>query len=313
LILNVGKRIYWESGIAAGITFAALILLTGGSEGIMGSLQLYAVHILTAFLLIALISLTLNAKILMFAGLISSGSVALYLKSASYDGLKHTTIAGQKGLHVAHINLSLVTDIESVYEMVSDTSIDIISFQEYTPDWAAMIPSMIDSSFLYRYEDVRMDLYGKAVYSVIPLTIATKSTPDSNSLSPVITVTLSANKMRLLTPYLTPALDRRSGQLAKRQLQELEKIMEKDTTPTIVMGEFNQVYWSRDILQFRKKAALLNSRLEVSPARLKMPFDHIFYTSNMACLSFEEINDKLGNHIGCRARFIIQKNGKKHE
>ncbi len=306
MILNVGKRIYWESGLAASITFAALLLLTGGSEGIMGSLQLYAVHMLTAFLLIALISLTLNAKILMFAGLISSGSVALYLKSASYDGLKHTAIAGQRGLHVAHINLSLVTDIESVYEMVSDTSIDIISFQEYTPDWASMIPTLMDSSFSHRYEDVRMDLYGKAVYSVFPLTTATTSTPDGTSLSPVITLTLPAAKIRLLTPYLTPALDRRSGQLAKEQLQELEKIMEKDTTPTIVMGEFNQVYWSKDILQFRKKASLLNSRLEVSPARLKMPFDHIFYTSNMACLSFEEINDKLGNHIGCRARFITQ-------
>jgi hypothetical protein len=311
--LNVGKRIYWESGLAASITFAALLLVTGSSEGIVGLLQLYAVHVLTAFLLIALMSLALNAKILMFAGLISSGSAALYLKNASYDGLKHTAIAGQRGLHVAHINLSLVTDIESVYEMVSDTSIDIISFQEFTPDWATMIPSMMDSSFIYRYEDVRMDLYGKAVYSVYPLISASKSSPDGTSLSPEITVTLPATKIRLLTPYLTPALDRRSGQLAKEQLQELGRIMEKDTTPTIVMGEFNQVYWSKDILQFRKKTSLLNSRLEVSPARLKMPFDHIFYTSNMACLSFEEINDNLGNHIGCRARLIMQKNGRKNE
>ncbi len=279
----------------------------------MGSLQLYAVHVLIAFLVIALISLALNAKILMFAGLISSGSVALYLKSASYDGLKHTIVAGQRGLHVAHINLSLVTDIESVYEMVSDTAIDIVSFQEFTPDWAVMIPSMMDSSFLYSYEDVRMDLYGKAIYSVFPLAVATKSSPDGTSLSPVVTVTLPETKMRLLTPYLTPALDRRSGLLAKEQLQELEKIINKDTTPTIVMGEFNQVYWSKDILQFRKKAALLNSRLEVSPARLKMPFDHIFYSSSMACLRFEEINDKLGNHIGCRARFIVQKNARTYE
>lgn len=313
MILNVGKRIYWESGLAACITFAALLLLMGGSEGVMGSLQLYAVHVLTAFLLIALFSLTLNAKILMFAGLVSSGSVALYLKSASYDGLKHTAVAGQRGLQVAHINLSLVTDIESVYEMVSDTSVDIISFQEFTPDWAAMIPSMMDSSFIYRYEDVRMDLYGKAVYSVFPLTSASKLSPDGTSLSPEITVVLPGTKMRLLTPYLTPALDRRSGQLAREQLQELGRIMEKDPMPTIVMGEFNQVYWSKEILQFRKKAALLNSRLEVSPARLKMPFDHIFYTSSMACLSFEEINDKLGNHIGCKARFIMQKNGRKYE
>ena len=311
--MNVGKRIYWESGLATGIAFAAILLLIGGTEGIMGSIQLYAVHLLTAFLLVSFASLLVNAKILMFAGLLSSGTVALYLKSASFEGLKHTAVSGQRGIHMAHINLSLVTDIGSVYEMVSDTSIDIISFQEFTPDWASIIPTLLDSSFSYRYEDMRMDLYGKAIYSVFPFTLADSSFVSNKISTPVMILHVPVTTIRLITPYLTPALDRRSRLLAQEQLKELAEIMVEDTIPTVVMGEFNQVYWSKDILQFRKQASLLNSRLEVSPARLKMPFDHIFYTPNMDCLGFEEINDKLGNHIGCESRFLLQKNGRKND
>jgi len=312
VILKVGKRIYWESGLAAWVAFATLLLLVGGFDGVMGSIQLYAVHLLTAFLCISMVALLFNAKILMFAGLLSTGTVAIYLKSASFEGLKHTTDSGEKGIHLAHVNLSLVTDIGSVYDIVSDTTIDIISFQEFTPDWAALIPTLMDSSFAYRYEDIRMDLYGKAIYSVFPFTVAESENVGSQIATPIITVNTPITKLRLITPYLTPALDRRSRILAQEQLKELKTIMKKDSISTVVMGEFNQVYWSKDILQFRKQADLLNSRLEVSPASLKMPFDHIFYTSKMDCMGFEEINDKGGSHIGCKARFLMHKKGRKN-
>jgi hypothetical protein len=235
IVLNVGKRVYWEFGFALGVATATLLLLIGGTDGIMGSIQLYAVHILTAFMILSLVSLFFNAKILMFACLLSSGTVAFYLKNASFEGLKHTVASGQKGIHVAHVNLSLVTDIGSVYDMVSDTSIDIISFQEFTPDWAAMIPTLLDSSFSHRFEDVRMDLYGKAIYSVFPFTMDESALEGNQSTTPVILLRTPLANIRLITPYLTPALDRRSRLLAQDQLKELAKTMAEDSIPTIVI------------------------------------------------------------------------------
>ena len=74
------------------------------------------------------------------------------------------------------------------------------------------------------------------------------------------------------------------------------------------MGEFNQVYWSHDIILFRTKTNLLNSRRTVNPATFKMPYDHIFYTPKLECYNFEDLLDTSNNHIGCFSSFQLKEN-----
>jgi len=50
--------------------------------------------------------------------------------------------------------------------------LDVVSFQELTPDWADMLRDSLLGLLPYRYQQVRIDPYGMAVYSKHPLQMA---------------------------------------------------------------------------------------------------------------------------------------------
>ena len=58
---------------------------------------------------------------------------------------------------------------------------------------------------------------------------------------------------------------------------------------TIVLGEFNMVYWSDEIRQFRETTHLRNSRKDVIPASFRAPFDHVFYAEDLQCVALKDL------------------------
>lgn len=268
--------------------------------------QDYLVHFLIFLLFSGITGLIISNKIVLYTSFGCAAALALFLKNASNVELKDPAINQNERITVAHLNLSVVTGMDDIMRMLGDSTVDAISFQEYTPDWAAIIPAVSKKSFPYQITDVRMDLYGKCIISRFPLTQIDTSKSDEK---PVLTAKIWKNKtaFTLASVYMLPALDNTSKAIASRQLTNLEETVGKYRDHLIVMGEFNQVYWSHDILGFRNRTNLLNSRRSVLPATLKMPYDHIFYLPDLECYLFEEITDTEGNHIGSRGSFQVRK------
>lgn len=273
------------------------------------SFQDYLVHFLVFLMFSGFVGLIISNKIVLYTSFGCAAALALFLKNASNNELKDPVINQNENITVAHVNLSVVTGLEEVIKMIGDTTIDAISFQEYTPDWAAIIPSITAKGFPHHISDVRIDFYGKGIFSRFPIK---KIDTVANGAKPVLIAKMVKNGIpfTMMSVYLVPALDNMSKSVAASQFSDLEKSVQDHRENLIVMGEFNQVYWSHDIIGFRNRTNLLNSRRSVLPATLKMPYDHIFYLSDLECYAFDEISDNEGNHIGCRASFQVSKKEK---
>lgn len=299
-ILETGNKI-----IAALIVVMTILAIFLPIFDISLHFQDYLVHFLILLIISGLIGLILSNNILLYTGFGCAAALALFLKNASNTELKDPKINDKTKLTIAHLNVSLITDIETIQQVVKDSIIDVISFQEYTPDWANIMPQILKKDFPYTYEDVRIDLYGKCFFSKYPLhnskILKYIDIPNIES-----EIQLGQDVFKIFSTYLTPALDKRSKSLAKEQFDAVTKYHLREHNPKIIIGEFNQVYWSHDILAFRTKTGLLNSRRNVSPTTLKVPYDHIFYSPDLECYYFEELNDIQGNHIGCKASFQLK-------
>ncbi|MBP6238723.1 MAG: endonuclease/exonuclease/phosphatase family protein [Saprospiraceae bacterium] len=300
------------AGIGNKIVAAMILLITVTAIFIPSidfteKLQDYLVHILFFLLVSGLIGLIISNKIILFTSFGCAAALALFLKNASNTELKNPKAHHQDKLTVVHINLSSITDVETVIKNINESSVDLISFQEYTPDWANIIPKIAGEKFPFNHEEVRIDIYGKAVFSKYPIRNL-KIIEFADIPNIAIEIVKNNLNFKIFSTYMTPALEKQSKSIAKNQFEKLEKFIKSETGGLIVLGEFNQVYWSHDIISFRNRTGLLNSRKNVDISTLKMPYDHIFYAPYFECSRFEELNDSLANHIGCKASFQVKTN-----
>lgn len=299
-VLHIGNKI-----IAVVLVLLTVTAVFIPSFGLFTSLQDYLVHFLFFLIVSGLIGLVIGNDTVLFTSFGCAAMLTIFLKNASNTELKDPNINDQIRLSVAHLNLSLITDVKDVIKVLNNPDIEVVSFQEYTPDWGNIIP-LISESFPYSFKAVRMDLYGKAVFSKYKI-INSEILEHQGIPNIVVKVQKEENVFTIFSAYLTPALDKNSTLIARQQILDLEKSINEDKENLIVMGEFNQVYWSHDIISFRNKTSLLNSRRNVNPSTFKMPYDHIFYTPSLECYFFEDLRDTSANHIGCRGAFQLKK------
>lgn len=278
--------------------------------GLHTHIQEYFVHFLFFLMISGLIGLIINSRTVLFTSFGCAAVLALFLKNASNLDLKNPQPNQTPKIAMAHINLSVTTNVENIIKLVQDSTLDIISFQEYTPDWAEILPSILKSSFPYQFEDLRMDVYGKVVYSRKPLVIKQKI--ENTYFSTLdFAVLLNTDTFHILSTYITPALDGESRKKARLEIEALKNYVINHKNIALVSGEFNQVYWDHDIISFRDKTQMLNSRREVDITTMKMPYDHIFYHPKLQCVLFKEIMDSTHTKVGCYAAYQLKNKDKK--
>ncbi len=265
----------------------------------------YAVHLMLALALFGFIFLSLEQKRLMFICLIASAFMAFYLKMASNPDMMFPQKTSSATLKVAHFNLTSFDkeniDLEA---LISEINPDLLSFQEYTPDWDQHIPMLLYKMYPYAYKLVRIDPFGMAVYSKIPL----KNTKTFNySDIPNISIALGReyNDVHIIGSYITPPNLANSKNSSEEHLGFIANYINDLNKPVITLGDFNHVYWSRAIIEFRDKAGLSNSRRNISLTSLQIPYDHIFYSDGLECIKFEEIKDGRQNHLGISGTYQI--------
>ncbi|HPK08789.1 MAG TPA: hypothetical protein PK147_04505 [Saprospiraceae bacterium] len=269
-----------------------------GNSGFSLILNERASLIALIYLAIGLFGLVFNFKKVMFTGLALSAFTSLYLKSASNISVKLPELDHQKlSFSVEHFNLSSADNFEEVLDKIWSTTPDVLSFQELTPDWNQELKSALSEKYPYNYTAVRIDYFGKSVYSKYPILDAEKVEIENiNDL--ILHLDIDGQDCMLISTYVIPSLDKISEQKAADQLNYLAEIMNATTVKNkIVVGEFNMVYWNESIRKFVNNTKLLNSRRE-APINGDMPYEHIFYNQNLECTFFQEIKDDVNDKIG---------------
>ena len=239
----------------------------------------------------------------MFTALGCSAILCIFLKNNSNKNIILPVANIEGSISVAHINLSnSENDIESVLDMIFRNQPDVLSLQEYTPFWKNVLQDHLNGRYNNLCELVRIDPYGIALATNMEVTKL--DTFFSKSIPGLTLVTnIGERDLEVISSYISPSLDRNSSELADEQLATINGVIRKNEIPSIVLGEFNHVYWSDKIRSFRSVNQLLNSRRNVPLTDFSVPVDHIFHTSDLECTSFKDLIDYKNRRLGITGNF----------
>jgi len=265
----------------------------------------YNSHLMIGLLLLGFGGLIVNYRILMTTSLIACMSMCLFLKNASNDTLVMPSVNTEPKLSIAHFNVSNIQDLDHLSQTITDIDVDIISFQELTPDWNYILQDILKEKYPYNMSVVRIDPYGMAFYSKQEFasmdTFLFNNKPNLEA-----EIKVDDQKILLYSSYLVPAISNTNAVATKDHLDLLSHKIRDNKAPAIALGDYNMVYWANAISRFRSKAQVIHSRRDVSEDGLTPPYDHIFFTTDLECTSFHNINDLQENHIGIMGVYQIK-------
>jgi len=270
------------------------------------SVSQYTVYFMLGLVGLGLAFLTISYKRLMFASFACAGLLCLFLKKASNTHIVLPEVNNLPSLQVAHINLANFTnDYDQLLPLISDLDLDVVSFQEYTPDWNFTIGNMLDSMFLHQQKNVRLDPFGMAVFSQHQM-IETETFQYNAIPNLKVDISFAGEVVSLVCSYVLPPFGKDVTTSTKEHLDVISSVIKGISNPVFSIGDFNMVYHANEVTQFRANTLLQNSRREIPVGTLKMPYDHIFYSTDLECTNFSEITDLNQSHIGIRGTFQIK-------
>ena len=285
------------------IMLSAYIIIYPPKIEILERTSEYAPILMFAMLFLSFVFLVFNQRRLMFIGMLATAFIAFYLKVSSNDNLilpQHNLLPKIK---VAHFNLSTLNrDVPEIEAILTEIDADVISFQEFTPDWEWPLSAMLMLSYPHSHKMMRVDPFGMAIFSKKPFkNIATFMYNDIPNLD--VTIDNEFQDIDIVSSYIplvyfTPQTNR------KDHLSEVSKVIDESDNPVIALGDFSRVYWQGEMVAFRNKLNLNNSRRSTELTSPN-PYDHIFYSDNLECIQFDEISESNQNHIGITGTYQI--------
>ncbi len=290
-------------GIAAGfILLAVYIIMYPPDIEIFKKSSEFAAHLMFGLLGLSLVLLVFNQTRLMFITMLASGLLAFYLKTASNSSMILPQTNNLPKVKIAHFNLSSFDAYDPNFKAIIDnTDCDLISFQEYTPDWNAYISKTLSKEYPYAHKMVRIDVFGMAVFSKNPLgKLDIFFYEDIPNLSFVYNNGMQ--DIKIISSYIAPPSLNSKTINSSDHLKVVAQKAQEQNIPTIALGDFNQVYWTNEIKTFRESTKLNNSRRNISLTS-KAPYDHIFYSNLMECIKFSEVKNETQDHLGISGTF----------
>lgn len=252
------------------------------------------------FMAIGFVFFFINNQRLFTHAFLCAAVLCIFLKNASNKNLKLPEVnEALPTFKVAHVNLSSVeNEYQIFFQSIANLDPDILSVQEFDPQWERILNKELKHLYPYQALNTRIDPYGMAFYSKTPIGhIDTIFTNEIPMLQSDITLPDSSN-IYMTNIQILPSINSIMDSIQETQMLNLGDIVNKIKSYKIVLGDFNMVYWSNRIRNFRQQTDLLNSRRDVSQSVLSVPYDHIFYDKALDCVAFRDIIDSTGNRLG---------------
>lgn len=271
----------------------------------------YTIHFMVLFLGIGFLGYVFNHRQVLLTSFAISALLCVQLKNESDSPFTLRKDLSEKQLLIAHINLANVSDPFELIPSLLKLNCDLVSFVEVTPDWENILLTSLAGDYAYHTEMVRIDPFGKAIFSKYPISqIDTISQGETSDLS--VMVDVEGTPYRIVNTYIVPPLDRNSEQKAREQLEKLSSVLQGQTR-SIVLGEYNMVYWASLLKDFRNHSLLQSSRRDIIPSSLDVPGDHVFHSAEMKCLGIKDIRFPDGSRPGILARYKLNGSGQIRE
>jgi hypothetical protein len=242
---------------------------------------------------------------LIYFSLFSAAILTFYLKGISNNNLMYSSENnGNYSFNIFHYNTEEYGENRTgLLRDILKSEADIISVGEIPPDLNEFLKAKLKKDYPFSGELNRIDFNSKLIFSKYD--IITCDTIYLGGYPQLSIVFMIYNKpVRILFPYILPF--KIPGNSEESQVKTLTDIVNNiKNKALIVIGEFNQVYWSKEIRDFIYNTKLNNARRFVYAIADRNPYNHIFYTDHVNCISFEDLYDKNSNRIGLKARFEL--------
>jgi len=235
--------------VAAFILLAVYIIMYPPDIEIFKKTSEFAAQVMFGLLGLSFVLLIFNQSRLMFITMLASGLLAFYLKMASNSSMILPQQNNLPKVKIAHFNLSSFDAYDPNFkDIIEDTDCDIISFQEYTPDWDAYVNKVLGKKFPNAHKMVRIDVFGMAVFSKKPLgELEIFYYEEIPNLS--FSINNGMQDINIISSYIAPPSLNSKKINSSDHLKAVAQKVTEQKTPTITLGDFNQVYWTSDLME----------------------------------------------------------------
>ena len=246
----------------------------------------------------------IGSRRILYINFLCAGLLAFYLKTTTIDRIPAHKSNMNQIINIATVALNLVENDRFIDQVLKDTSIHILAFQQCNPDWNHILQPILKKDFPYQAKLIQLGQHGTALYSKIPVIHV-----DTFMLGnyPAIQTMFKGglDTFNILSAYIPGQNESVQKNEIDGMYEDLRDVVSKHNLRNIIIGQFNQTYWSQYILHLKNTLHLYNSRRIIYPIVTTMPQDHIFYSGDLECYAFGEITGAPRTRIGSKAFFRI--------
>jgi endonuclease/exonuclease/phosphatase (EEP) superfamily protein YafD len=276
----------------------------------------YAMQITIIYWVLGMVFLFLKNIRLTFIAFICTVFLCLYLRNTTNTALELPTKTNEPIISIAHFNLTSGTGSpEATIGVIKRANVDIISLQEVTPEWDKLLMDSISCDYPYTCQVATLDLHSSKFYSKFKFlscdTFYAQGVPNLVISFPNM---YNDGKLYVISSYIEPPLFDQAYKKMKSQLDTIASHVDRLKSPVIALGDYNIHAFSYEIQQFRREAALQDSRRGYRPTRndgrialLEVPIDHIFYSNHFSCVEFQTISGSQTERLGIKGLYQFNK------
>jgi len=209
---------------------------------------------------------------------------------------------------------------DSLAKMILDQDTDIVLLLEINEDWEEGL-SKLKKSYEHVIKQVQENTYGIMLMSKIELNVAKVNNLVSQDIPSVETLFHKNGKaIRIIGLHPEPPIPGEvltSLPKEKEMLTAADKINEideefEDDELTIVIGDLNDVAWSRIAKKFKKLTGLVDPRVGrgfystfPSYSPIKIPLDHVFCSPSFKLIQFDTLDSMGSDHKSVLVKFKV--------
>lgn len=195
-------------------------------------------------------------------------------------------------------------------DIVKNYNPDMLLVMEVDEWWIDEL-SYLKKKYAYAIEHPLDNAYGMALYSRLPLENIEIKFLNKDSVPSIHAEVVFPSGNSFLFHGLHPVAPVPSSKYPDNQgekevaLGKIAKIVEKDSLPSVVAGDLNDVSWSNTLKLFENNANLKNVRLgrgvlstfNAKSTFLRYPLDHFFVSDEFSLITLERLPEFNSDHF----------------
>lgn len=281
---------------------------------ILKKLTAYTLYVMLGLLAMGLVFFTLSQTRLMMVSLLCCVALALYLRESTNKQLRLAEVTHSPSIRISHVSLgNAENEYDAVIDYLLGIDVDLLSFQELTPDWNAQLTTRLASRYQYITTLTRLDQYGMGFFSRIPMksldTFYYREIPNLRG-----TISLGDQQdCHIISSQVVPPVNESAFQSIREHFARITAYAAFLPGSKIVLGDFHLPPWTNEVQTFKLASHLKDSRRDIHPRNLdgsfflpRIPVEHILYTEKLECTSFTEIGNAQVGRIGIAGSYQLE-------